>query len=250
MEDKVAIVTGGGSGIGRASAVAFAKKKVKVAIVDINVKTAEDTLSIIKQFGGEGIVIQADVSNEEHVQNMIKQTIKKYGEFHFCHNNAGIEGEFKPLHEISTKNFEDVMKINCFSIFLCMKYEIEQFLKQKMDEKYPFSIVNTSSKGGHEIVQNCSQYCASKYALEALTKCSALEYSTKNIRINAIAPSTTKTPMVERFIEKNPKFGEKLLKRQNGKIATPEEVAESVIFLSSNLCPFISGTILDINGGN
>jgi len=256
MEGKVALVTGAASGMGRCSAIAFAKKGAKVVVVDIDSKGGEETVKIIRSHRGDASFIRADVSKVEDVKNMVEKTIDLYGGIHFAHNNAGIEGEASVTHSTSIENFDKVMSINCRSVFLCMKYEIEQMLKQKPCNDCPFSIVNTSSSVGFMGFAEFPAYCASKHAVNGLTQTAALEYAKQGIRVNAVNPGATNTPMVARFKEKwsgHERWSNSRVSLDEmypvGRIGTPEEIAEAVIWLSSPACTFMTGVLLPIDGG-
>jgi NAD(P)-dependent dehydrogenase (short-subunit alcohol dehydrogenase family) len=243
FQDKVGIVTGGSFGIGRAAAIAFAKKGAKVAIADW-VEDAE-TLNLIKSFGGEAIFLKCDVSKDEDVKVMVEKTISQYGRLDFAFNNAGIEGLSAPTHECTNENWDMTIGINLKGVWLCMKYEIQQMLKQGKG-----AIVNNASIAGLVGFQNIPAYVASKHGVIGLTKNAALEYAKLGIRVNVVCPGVIKTPMIDRFTGKS-KEVEKQFENMEpvGRLGQPEEVAETVIWLCSDASSFITGDAIPVDGG-
>jgi NAD(P)-dependent dehydrogenase (short-subunit alcohol dehydrogenase family) len=192
------------------------------------------------------------VSVAEDVERFVKETVQTFGRIDCCFNNAGIESERSPIHLFSEENFDKVMQVNCKSVFLCMKYEIQQMLQQQANEreKKNYCIVNTASTAGmHGMPEFCA-YAASKWAIIGLTKTAALEYAKNNIRVNALCPATTQTPMVERFQQKWPEWQEKTNKSYPlGRIGMPAEMAEAVVWMCSEACTWMTGHTLVIDGG-
>jgi NAD(P)-dependent dehydrogenase (short-subunit alcohol dehydrogenase family) len=245
LKDKVALITGAGSGIGRATALLFAKEGAKVVVVDVNKDAARDTVDLIKKNGGEAVFVKTDVSKSGEVQNMIKETVKKYGKLDVLYNNAGIEGKQAPTAECSEENFDRVIAINLKGGFLGMKYGIQQMLKQGGGV-----VINTSSVAGLVGFSGAPAYCASKGGIIQLTRAAALEYATRNIRVNAICPGIIWTSMVERATENN----QEMIKQFSDiepikRMGKPEEVAAVALFLASDDASFITGAAVTVDGG-
>ncbi|MER2996685.1 SDR family oxidoreductase [Pontibacter populi] len=243
FKDKVAIVTGGSFGIGRATAILFARRGAKVAVVD----WIEDreTVDSITSAGGEAIFIKCDVSKDADVSSMVEQTINKFGRLDYAFNNAGIEGESAPTHEVTEENFDKVIGINLKGVWLCMKYQIPQMLKQGKG-----AIVNCSSIAGVIGFPGIPIYTASKHAVIGITKTAALEYATQGIRVNAVCPGVIQTPMIDRFIEKNNTTREAMASGEPiGRFGEPEEIAEAAIWLCSDASSFTTGHALVVDGG-
>lgn len=242
---KVALVTGAGSGIGRASAQAFARRGARVLVADVDAEGGEETVGRIESAGGEAIFVRTDVSKAEEVEALVERAIEEYGRLDFAHNNAGIEGVPGPLAEGTEEDFERVISVNLKGVWLCMKYEIQQMLAQGGG-----AIVNTSSIGGLLGFQGLTPYTASKHGVSGLTKNAALDYASRGIRINAVAPGTIRTPMVARFTGGDPEVEAQLdAMHPVGRIAEPEEVAEVAAFLCSDGASFVHGQILPVDGG-
>lgn len=243
FQGKVAIVTGGSFGIGRATAIAFAKRGAKVTIAD----WIEDneTLNLIKAAGGEAIFVKCDVSKDSDVKAMVEKTINTFDRLDYAFNNAGIEGVSAITHECTEEIWDKTIGVNLKGIWLCMKYEIQQMRKQSKG-----AIVNTASIAGLVGFQGLPAYTASKHGVIGLTKTAALEYAKLGIRINAICPGVIKTPMVDRFTGKN-KEAEKQFENMEpvGRMGQPEEVAEAAIWLCSDAASFVTGDAMAVDGG-
>lgn len=243
FKDKVAIVTGGSFGIGRATAIMFAQRGAKVAIVDW--KEDQETLQSIKSSGGEAIFIKCDVSKDSEVKAMVEQTVSTFGRLDYAFNNAGIEGASAPTHEATEENFDKVIGVNVKGVWLCMKYEIPHMLRQGKG-----AIVNCSSIAGVIGFPGIPIYTASKHAVIGLTKTAALEYANQGIRVNAVCPGAIQTPMIDRFIEKNKTTKEAMVSGEPiGRFGEPEEIAEAAIWLCSDASSFTTGHALVVDGG-
>jgi NAD(P)-dependent dehydrogenase (short-subunit alcohol dehydrogenase family) len=236
---KVAMVTGAGSGIGQATALAYACKGAKVIVSDIK---DNDTVSKIKEAGGDAYFIKTDVSKASECEKLISESVKKYGKIDIAFNNAGILGEENNLADTSLEGYAKVIGINLNGVFYCMKYEIEAMLKQGGGV-----IINTASILGAVGFATYCGYVAAKHGVVGLTQNAALEYSDKKIRINCIAPGFIDTPLLN-TINKSGKQG-LVLKHPIGRLGTPEEVAELVIWLSSDKASFATGGYYPIDGG-
>lgn len=243
FENKVAIVTGGSFGIGRATAILFARKGAKVVIADY--VEDNETLNAIKAAGGTASFIKCDVSKEEDVKRLVSETVSKYGRLDFAFNNAGIEGLTAPTHECTVENWNRVLSINLTGVWLCMKYEIPEMLKQGKG-----AIVNTSSVAGLVAFPGIPAYVVSKHGMVGLTKNAAMEYAKLGIRVNAVCPGVIKTPMIDRFTGKN-KEVEKAFSNQEpiGRLGEPEEVAAAVTWLCSDHASFVTGVAMPVDGG-
>jgi NAD(P)-dependent dehydrogenase (short-subunit alcohol dehydrogenase family) len=250
FQNKVALITGGSSGIGRATAVAFAREGAKVVVASRRVKESEETIKLVKEAGSDGISVKTDVSKEAEVRAMVEKTIKAYGRLDYAFNNAGIEGDVAPLAEQTIDNYEAVLSINVRGVFLSMKYEIPQMLKNGGG-----AIVNMSSVGGLIAFPGFSLYVASKHAVLGLTKTAALEYAKSGIRINAVSPAVIETDMMDRFVGKVGVGKEGEMRQQLaamhpiGRTGKPEEIASAVLYLCSDGASFVTGQTLAIDGG-
>jgi len=246
VSGKVALITGGGSGIGRATAIVFGREGAKVAIADYNRDGGEQTVRMIKDAGGQALFIEANVAIAKQAEAMIAKTIETYGRLDCAFNNAGIEGQVGAnIADCSEDNWGRIIAVNLTGVFLCMKYEIPQMLKQGGG-----SIVNTASAAGLVGLPGGTAYVASKHGVAGLTKSAALEYAKSGIRINAVCPGFIRTAMVERVIDGGSISEEAMIASEPiGRIGKPEEIANVVLFLCSDDASFVTGLPMPVDGG-
>jgi len=242
FEGKIALITGGSFGIGKATAIAFAQRGAKVVIADV--LEDPETLKQIKGAGSEGIFIKCDVSKEKEVSEMINKAILHFGRIDFAFNNAGIEGQMANTQDCTEANWDRTLAINLKGVWLCMRHEIPHMLQRGG------AIVNCASIAGMVGFPGLPAYVASKHAVIGLTKTAALENAKSGIRINAVCPGVIKTAMVDRITGKD-KVAEKQFESQEpiGRMGQPEEVAAAVTWLCSEGSSFVTGHALAVDGG-
>ncbi len=245
LDNKVVLVTGGASGIGRSTALALAAEGAKVVVVDLDVQGAEESVGLIEEKGAEALFIKADVSLAPEVEAMVGKTVESYGRLDCAFNNAGILGVADtPVADYPEDSWDRVLSINLKGVWLCMKYEIRQMLKQGVGV-----IVNTSSIYGL-VGGGSSAYVAAKHGVVGLTKTAALDYGPKGIRVNAVCPGFIRTPMTLRLIEDKPETEKKFnALHPIGRMGLPEEIAQAVVWLCSDSATFITGQAITIDGG-
>jgi len=245
LQGKVALITGGGSGIGRATALKLAREGAKIMIADYVPEGAERVVKAIKEAGGEASCVAADVSVTRQVEMMVNKTVETYGRLDYAFNNAGIEGTIADTVSYPEDSFDRTIAINLKAVWLCMKYEIPQMLKQGGG-----SIVNTASTLGLVALEGAAAYTAAKHGVVGLTKTAALEYAQKNIRVNCVCPGFIRTAMVERAMDKAMLAEEQMIAIEPiGRLGKPEEIAEGVCWLFSDAASFVTGHSLTIDGG-
>lgn len=265
LAGRVLLVTGAGGGIGRAACVELARRGARVFACDISAESSLETVRQVKAAVGDEAVVsqgECDVADESAAERMVALAVAAYGRLDGAVNAAGIEGMRARLHETPSSNFDKVLGVNLKGVFNCMRAEIAQMLKQPpppsdgstkkarapIDERN-YCIVNVSSTAGLSAMPEFSCYSASKHAIQGLTKSAAREYAADGIRVCSVCPSTTDTPMVQRFAEQWPEWQAK----QNasfpvGRIGSAEEVARAIAFLFSSDCPMMTGTSITIDG--
>lgn len=245
LKDKVGLITGAGSGIGRATALTFARDGARVAVVDYHLDTAEETVALIKAQGGEAVAIRANVAKAAEVEAMVEQTVDAFGRLDCVSNNAAFGGGFAPLIDVDEKNWQLAQDVTLKGVWLCMKYQIPQMLKQGGG-----AIVNIASLSGVRGEALQSPYSAAKGGVIALTRTAAAEYAQKNIRVNAINPGGIRTPAIVDYFAKVPGAEEHTAAvHAMRRLGEPEEVADAVAYLCSDRASFITGTTLDVDGG-
>lgn len=245
FKGEVAIVTGASSGIGRASALEFAKEGAKVVVADVSEKEGKETVDMVKKSGGEAIFVKCDVSIPKDVEQMVKKAVSAFGRLNMAFNNAGVEGDQAFTVDCTDENWDRVININLKGVWLCMKYEIPEMLKQKKG-----AIVNCSSVAGLVGFQGIPAYVSSKHGVVGLTKTTALEYARKGIRVNVVCPGVIETPMITRFAHSNPETEKQLIGMEPvGRMAKPSEVAALAVWLCSDKASFVTGSAVAVDGG-
>ncbi len=245
---RAGLVTGAGSGIGRAAALKFASEGAKVVIADVDMAGSEATKAMIDQIGGEAICVRTDVSQAGEVEALVEKTAAAYGRLDFAFNNAGIAGDIVPLIDYSEDLWDRVIGVNLKGVWLCMKYQIRQMLAQTPGGG---AIVNTASVMG--LISSASNpvaYTASKHGVIGITKNAALAYAQSGIRVNAVCPGYIVTPLVEGILERHPERKAQILADHPvGRLGVPEEISEAAVWLCSDAASFVNGTAMTVDGG-
>lgn len=245
VEGKAVLVTGAGSGIGRAAAALLAREGARVLVSDIHVSGGEETVAAIQQQGGEARFIRCDVSNPSEVEALIRSTVEAFGRLDCAVNNAGVPGYGYATADYPEELWDRVIATNLKGVWLCLRQEIQQMVKQGGG-----SIVNMASVMGLVAYPMVSAYVAAKHGVMGLTKTAALEYAKVNIRINAVCPGLVRTPMLMQMVNGNPSLEEALNATEPmGRMAQPEEIAEAVVWLCSDAASFVTGAALPVDGG-
>ena len=246
LENKVVVITGAGSGIGEACAMLFAAHKSNVVLADINLEKAEEVAKKIQSRKGKAVAIKMDVTNYNEIETNLQKVVDSFGKLDIMVNNAGIMNEMRaPTAEHTFEDWDKVIAINQTGVFYCLK----ACLKHMMEQDHG-SIVNMASLAGIKASGNNLAYSASKFAVVGMTKSAAMEYAPYNIRINAVCPSYTQTPMLDSVVEKQPGIDKKLLRFvPMGRFAEADEIAEAVIWLASDQSKFVTGQTITIDGG-
>ena len=244
LANKVALITGAGSGMGKAAALLFASEGAAIAAVDVDEAAAMQTARLITESGRQAIGLRADVSREADAEAMVAATVQKFGGLDILYNNAGIEGEGNLTHRFSAEGFDKIIAINLRGVFLGMKFAIPQMLARGGG-----SIINTASTAGLTGVRGGIAYCASKHAVIGMTKTTALEYAHRNIRVNCICPGPIETPLLGRVATMAKSSLEKMgTNTPLGRLGKPEEIARMALFLASDDSSYASGAPFIVDG--
>jgi len=239
--DEVVLITGAGAGLGYGCATAFADAGAKLVVTDISQEALDRVVQELQRSGAEVLGLLKDVSDSADVDAMLKAIIAHYGRLDIAVNNAGIATPLQEFHEVSEAQFDRVMAVNLKGVWLCMQAEIRQMLKQGRGR-----IVNMASATSRNTYPNASPYVTSKFAVAGLTRTVAMEYANRDIRINAICPGNVATPLVVSLVED---LSVLATKHAMNRLGTPEEVANGVLFLASDLSSFSTGSLLEVDGG-
>lgn len=247
LDGKSALITGGGGGIGRATALIFAREGARVAVADANLDAAKETVAQVNAIGGQAMSLTGDVTDSTAVQGMIRSVVSAFGRIDCAFNNAGIAGyqvdaAGKKTHEWSDEAFDRMIAVNLRGVWLCMKHEIPQMLAQGGGV-----IVNTGSIAGLIGLPTSSAYVAAKHGVLGLTKTAALEYATDNIRVNAVCPGYIQTKMTEDTMRR--RGTELMTKVPFGRMGKPEEIGEMVLWFCSDRASYVSGACYNVDGG-
>jgi NAD(P)-dependent dehydrogenase (short-subunit alcohol dehydrogenase family) len=247
LAGKVAIITGAGEGIGRATALLFAEEGAEVVVADCDPERGDETVRFIEEKGGRAVFLQADVSKAADVKRMVKTTVERYGKLDILVNNAGIYAQADVV-EATEEEWDRILNVNLKGVFLCSKYSIPEMIKGGGG-----SIVNIGSEAGIVGIKNQVAYNVSKSGVIALTKSTALDFAAHNVRVNCLCPGRTLTPLVEKVIAEapDPESTRRALEedRPLNRMGRPEEIAAGVLYLASDESPYATGAVLSIDGG-
>jgi NAD(P)-dependent dehydrogenase (short-subunit alcohol dehydrogenase family) len=242
---KVVLVTGGASGIGRASCLGFAAEGARTVVADVDIDGGERTAAMVQEMGAEAIFVHCDVSGAADVEALVKKTVETYGRLDCAHNNAGVAGPMARTADCSEQDWDEVIRVNLKGVWLCMQREIAEMLNQ-----HSGVIVNTASTAGLRGSRFASAYAASSHGIVGLTKSAALEYITDGIRINAVCPGIVDTPMIRRHIAGDARREAQFTAASPiGRMAAADEIAQAVLWLCSEAASYVTGHILIVDGG-
>lgn len=246
LAGRIIIVTGGSTGIGRAAAVRCAADGASVVIADVNAKDGAATVAEIESSGARATFVRTDVTDGAQVRELVAETVRRYGRLDGAFNNAGIEGGFANTVKMSEEAFDRTIAVNLKGVWLCLKYQIEQLLIQGGGG----AIVNTASVAGLVGTRGGIAYCASKHGVVGMTKCAALDFSRKQIRVNAVCPGIVQTPMLERMAGEQGRGLEQFVAQEPiGRLGVPREIGDTVAWLLSDESSFVTGIAMPVDGG-
>lgn len=245
LDGKVTLVTGAGGGIGRATAMVLGQAGAKVLVSDISTRRGEETTAMVREAGADAIFLKADVSKAADAEALVAKAVEKWGRLDGAHNNAGISGKIVNVADDTEENWDQTLAVDLKGVWLCMKYQIKQMLKQGGG-----SIVNTSSTAGLTGAVRMGAYAAAKHGVVGLTRTAALEYAKSNIRINAICPGVIGTPVIKGWFEANERLKKTMIAQEPiGRLGEPEEIGNAVAWLFSDRSSFVTGAAIPVDGG-
>ena len=245
LDGKVTLVTGAGGGIGRATAIVLGQAGAKVMVSDVSTRRGEETVKMVREAGTEAEFCKADVARAAEVEALIAAAVSRWGRLDCAHNNAGISGNIAAVADDTEENWDRTLAVDLKGVWLCMKYEILQMLKQGGG-----SIVNTSSTAGLAGAVRMGAYAAAKHGVVGLTRTAALEYARSNIRVNAVCPGVIGTPVILGWFEANERLKRSMLAQEPiGRLGRPEEIGQAVAWLFSDRASFVTGTAFPVDGG-